>query len=117
MAKLVKIKDVMLYTGLTNGAADCVEALKQLKEAGIKFALLSYNDQVEQHKANFEALSTWTFGAGDSTYQKVFTDYPIMTWDECYDDWSTQRHAAHGLTEIQQSSLLVYNREAAEKAD
>lgn len=115
MAKLVKITNVHLYVGLTDGAAECVEVLKLLRNSGIKYTLLNYSDQDQQHKANFEALSTWNFGSRETSYKKTFTDYPILVWQECYDDWSTVQHGAQGIKEISKSSLFI-NKELTEKA-
>ncbi len=97
--QLVKIKEVILYTGLTEGAADCVRVLKLLKSEGIKYTLLNYSDQDHQHVENFNALGTWTFGPGEG-YKKVFTDYPILLWKECFDNWDIYQHAATGIDEI-----------------
>lgn len=103
---LVKIKEVSLYVGYTEHAPECYKALKLLKDSGIKYTLLNYSDQEHQHKANFENLSTWNFGPKDSPYQKQFTSYPILIWEECFDDWSTHLHAAHGLKEISESMIF-----------
>lgn len=113
--KLVKINEVHLYVGLTDGAADCVEALRLLRKAGIKFTLLNYSDQEDHHQHNFKALSGWPFGSPDNPYKKEFSDYPIVTWKECYSDWTVQQHAAHGLQELKESNLLS-NEEVAESA-
>lgn len=103
MAKLVRIKNVHLMTGLTAGAADCVLALQLLRSTGIKFNVLSYSDQDEHHRSNFESISGWPLGREGKT--KTVTDYPLMTWDECWDDWTVCRQVAHGLAEIRESDV------------
>lgn len=106
MSKLVKIKDVHLYTGFTESVGDCYIAMKLLRASGVQFNFLNFSDQDEHHKANFTALSTWNFGA--DAHKKEFTDYPILVWDECFDDWGVYRRAAHGLQEIKDSDVLKY---------
>jgi hypothetical protein len=106
MAKLVKIKDIHLYVGFTESSADCYEALKLLREFGIKFNFLNFGDQDQHHEANFKALGTWSFGLNSQS--KQFNDYPILVWDEFYDDWSTCRCAAHGLSEIKESNVIKF---------
>jgi hypothetical protein len=107
MAKLVKINEIYLYVGLTEHASDCFEAIKLLKAASINYTLLNYADQEDSHKANFEALSTWSFGAADSVYQKQFKQYPILTWKEYNDDWSSLHHAAQGIEEVKTAILTL----------
>lgn len=113
MAKLVKIKDVYVYTGNTAEKVECTKALFLLKQKGIEYNNLEYNDSTEQHEANFKALSTWNFGEAENHYQLKFSKYPIVTWVECYDDWSTVQHAVEGLKALKESSLLN-DQEAAE---
>ncbi len=102
--KIVKIKQAHLYIGLTDSAHDCQLAVELLKAANVNYTLLNYNNSEEQHKVNFDSLSTWTFGVDN--HKKIFTDYPILTWVECFDDWSSNVRAAHGLTEIKESDLI-----------
>lgn len=102
--KIVKLKDIHLYVGFTEAAADCYMAIKALRAAGVKYTLLSYADLDEHHKANFQALSTWVLG--QDGHQKTVTDYPVLSWDECFDDWSTSRRLAVGLDEILDSDPL-----------
>lgn len=106
MANLVKIKHVTLMTGLTAGAADCVKALELLRQSGIKFVTLSYADQEEHHKANFEALSGWP--CGRDFHKVAVTDYPVVTYDECWDDFEVCRRIAHGLDAIKSSDVLQH---------
>jgi hypothetical protein len=106
MAKLVKIQNVYLYVGFTKDAGDCYSVIQQLRNKNIEFTLLNYSADDKVHEENFKALSTWTFGVGDSQYKKEFNQYPILTWEECYDNWVVEKHAAHGLREIQNSVLL-----------
>ena len=108
--KIVKVKEIYLYTGLTDQAADCVECIKLLKSSNIPFILLNYNDQEDQHKLNFESLSTWTFGEEGSSYKKEFYQYPILIYDVCYDDWSIVKHADHGLNEIKKSNIFKLSK-------
>lgn len=105
MANLVKIKEVVLYIGLTANASDCFSAKKLLDDANIKYTLLSYNNSDEFHYI-FDSLSTWHYGPRNNTYHKTFTDFPILHWKECYDDYEFQIESADGLVEIKNSNLL-----------
>jgi len=95
MANLVRIENVYLYVGWTETVADSYAAMKLLNAAGVKYTLMHYADET-QHKANQEALSTWVFKSG----RKTFTDYPILHWDELYDDYNRYVEGAAGLDEI-----------------
>jgi hypothetical protein len=105
MANLVRIEKVFLYMGWTANAADTYAAMKALDDAGIKYTKLCYNEP-EQHKANFDALSSWTFGDESAPYNKSVTDFPFLHWTEVYDDYNKYLYAAHGLDEVKASKLL-----------
>jgi hypothetical protein len=107
MAKIVKIKEVYLYIGLTDSIADSYAAKKLLDEKGIKYGLLSYNDP-SQHKSVFDSLNTWTWGDIKLNAQREFKDFPILHWKAFYDDYEQQVHNAVGLEEIKKSDLLKY---------
>lgn len=101
---LVKIKDVVLYVGLTENGAECYNMKKVLSDNNIEHKLLSYSDST-QHKSVFDALNTWSWGP-DKT-KMVFTDFPIVHWLECYDDFSTELFCVTSVAELNLSSLLA----------
>lgn len=107
---LVKIKDVYLYVGLTENGAECFNAKKVLADNNIEHKVLSYND-VEQHQSVFDALNTWRWGPDDE--KKTFTDFPIVHWMECYDDFTTKVFCVTSVAELNTSSLLT-NKELVE---
>lgn len=107
---LVKIKDVYLYVGLTENGAECFNAKKVLADNNIEHKVLSYND-VEQHESVFNALNTWRWGPDNE--QKTFTDFPIVHWMECYDDFTTKIFCVTSVAELNSSSLLT-NKELVE---
>ena len=102
MAKLVKIKNVTIYASLNDESVDSHNFLNQ---QGIKHTVLIYGDEVIQQE-NLKALSSWFLGA--DSHQKECKDFPVLTWDECYDDWSTYRRIAHGWDEIKESDPVKY---------
>ena len=104
MANLVKIKDVKFYTGLSETASDQFAAKKLLDDAGVKYDLMAYND-ASQHSNVFSALSTWVWGP--EKQNKQITQFPILHWTECFDDFETHVHVAHGLDEIKACTLLT----------
>lgn len=109
-AKLVKIKDVHLYTSIRideETTAECEAVKKLLTDAGIPFNELWYNNpEKDEWVGVFEALGTWTWGYRGAKGQREFNKFPILHWTDCYDDWSTHVDHAVGLSEIQESSLL-----------
>lgn len=107
MSTLVKITDVRVYVGVTNPEAlqatfDCI---KILNDSNIVFANLIYPD-VEQYASIFENLSTWTFGFDFTQY--TFTDFPIITWKEYYDDYEICDQVAQSVSELETSNLITY---------
>lgn len=103
MANLVKITEVTLMTGFTAGAAECCACKKLLQDSGIKYQLLHYGDE-STHHTNFDALSTWTFGPNFE--QRTFTDFPVVTWKEFYDDYERWIQVAQSSEELAASNLL-----------
>jgi len=107
---LAKIKDVVLYVGLTENGAECFNAKKILTDNNIPFKLLAYYD-VDQHPSVFNALNTWRWGSeGES---KTFKDFPIVHWTECHDDFSVYNSCATSVAELNISTLLT-NKELVE---
>ncbi len=105
MSKVVKIKQVHLYMGYTESAADTYAAMKLLADQGIPHTKLTYNDPA-QHQGVFDSLNTWTFGKHGSDYRKEFKDFPILHWTEYHDDWEQVLECAYGIEEIKNSSLI-----------
>lgn len=101
---LVKIKDVYLYIGLTENGAECFNAKKVLADNNINHKVLSYND-IAQHEGVFNALNTWRWGPDSE--QKTFTDFPIIHWTECYDDFTTQLHCVASVAELNLSKVVT----------
>lgn len=91
---LNKIVQVYLYTTNTDDAS--AQAKQWLDTNGVEYTLLEYND-VAQHPDVLGALNSW-FGTN-------FTQFPIVTYDEIYDDQPSQRAYIYGLTALTQSNL------------
>jgi hypothetical protein len=113
MANLVQIKDIYLFTTIRiddTVTAQCDEARQLLKANGIPFNELWYNDpNIDERTPLLTALSTWHWGPGGSKGQREMTNFPIIHWTECYDDWTTAIEHSHGIVEIRNSSLLTPN--------
>ena len=107
---LAKIKDVVLYVGLTENGAECFNAKKILADNNIPFKLLAYYDSA-QHPSVFGALNTWRWGADGLT--ETFNDFPIIHWTECYDDFTVYNSCATSVAELNISTLLT-NKELVE---
>lgn len=106
MANLVRIEEVHLYMGWSDNVADTYAAKKLLDAANVKYVQLAYHDET-QYQSIFDSLSTWTFGEGAATYQKVFKDFPFVHWVEVYDDYNKYIQCAYGLAEIKASKLFT----------
>lgn len=103
MANIVKISEVVVYSGLTADAGDCYACKKLLDDNGIKHSLLHYADE-SVHAENFAALSTWTFGPDFKQYK--FTKFPLVFWKEFYDDYERFLNLAQSSTELAESNLI-----------
>lgn len=103
MANIVKISEVVVYSGLTADAGDCFACKKMLDDNGIKYQLLHYADE-SQHVDNFAALSTWSFGPDYNQY--TFTKFPLVIWKEFYDDYERWLNVAQSSTELAVSTLI-----------
>ena len=105
MAKLVKIKNVYLYTG-TDTTIDVDQQAKNILESNnIPYTLLSYH-VADQHQSVFTNLSTWQWGLSKQARSVAF--FPIIHWDECYDDYEKVSNVALGVQELKESNLLIY---------
>jgi hypothetical protein len=102
MANLVKIKEVHIYMGFTDKAYECYQAKELLESSGITASILAYFDN-SQHSGVFDALGTWTWKDG----QKTFSNFPIVTWKNCYDDFEVDIECAVGIDELRNSSLIA----------
>ena len=103
MANLIKIRDIVLYTALTEDATECYACKKLLNEHNIKYKVLHYGDE-SVHQQNFDALSTWSFGP--DYRQHEFKKFPIIHWNEYYDDYERYMEVATSLDELKNSNLI-----------
>jgi hypothetical protein len=103
MANIIKIKDVELIFGLTEGAHECFLCKQVLDQANIKFRVLHYGDDKSQQR-QLDNMSTWSFGADFKQYK--FTEFPIVTWKEFYDDYERFLEVAQSAEELKASNLL-----------
>lgn len=101
----IQIREVRLYVGLTEDAAECYQAKKLLEQAGIPVELMLYTD--ESHiKETLEALSTWKWGE-KADQDLSLTRFPLVTWRVFYSDFrEPSQHAALGLEGIRTSDLM-----------
>jgi hypothetical protein len=104
MAEIVKVKEVHLYVGLTANAQQCFLMKKYLEDNGLKYTLLSYNDE-SHHDAVFSAMSSWRFGRPEESIQHTITDFPYVTWKEYYSDYEQAVRIAFSAFEINNNLL------------
>ena len=104
MSQLVQIKEVMFYVGLTANAQKTYEMREYLKSKGIPHTPLNYLDEAA-HQSVFEALGSWYWG--EAREKRTFSDFPIVAWVLCYDDFTTVPESATTPAEIE-SKLLPH---------
>ena len=109
MANIVKINAVRLCIGVTNPAAlqatfDCKQILD---DNGIKYVNLIYPDTA-QYPQIFENMSTWVFGSDFTQYN--FDDFPILTWQEYYDDFEICDQVAFSTEMLLASNLIQFKQ-------
>lgn len=104
--KLVRIKELYLYVGLTFSAQKCYELKKYLTDNKIPFTQLNYMDEAA-HPSVYESLNTWNWGPNGE--KRTFNDFPILTWMNCFDDFTLQAESATSIFEVQ--SKLLPNAE------
>ena len=107
MSTLVKITDVRICIGVTTPESlqSVFDCIKILKDNNIPYANLLYPEE-SQYTNVFENLSTWTFGFDITQY--TFTDFPIITWKEYYDDYEICDQVAQSVSELETSNLITY---------
>lgn len=106
MANLAIIKEVCLYVANTTTVADQLLAANTLAAANISYHYLSYGDDLVGQNATLSALSTWTWG-DNIVATMTFSTFPIVTWKECYDDYTLQVCCVVGSDQLANSSLLA----------
>lgn len=106
MANLVKLTDPRLYVGFTPNAANCYAAMQALSTANVPYTLMAYNDPA-QHEGVYQAISTWTFGLPNNAAQMSITNFPFLTWNEAYDDYSTCVQIAYDSPAIANSTPIT----------
>lgn len=105
MANLAKIKEVHLYVALSEHAQECYDVRQYLDQNGIPYTLLAYFEPT-QYPDICAALSSWVW-TGEQ--QRTISQFPIVTWKNCYDDYETDLGVSVGLAELQ-ASVLVANK-------
>jgi hypothetical protein len=106
MSNIVKIDNVRIYYGITTPEAlqaifDCKQILD---DNNIPYGNLIYNE-VSAYPEIFANLSTWAFGTDFTQY--TFTDFPIVTWQEFYDDFEVCDQVAISVEMLEASNLIL----------
>lgn len=103
--KLIKIKNVNLYTAICENAQDCWQCKEALTDKNIPFSHLNYD--VLQLPDVFKALSTWNFFDGTEYFKKKFDRLAIVHWESFYnDDEGPKINVVVGIDELEKSQLF-----------
>lgn len=101
----IQIREVRLYVGLTEDAAECYQAKKFLEKAGIPVELMLYIDETAI-KETLDAMSGWKWGE-KSDQDLSITRLPVLTWRVLYSEFKEPtNHAVVGLEAIRTCELL-----------
>lgn len=111
MANLTKIKAVNIYYGPTDAQAlvDTFNCKDVLENNNVAYSNVGFFDK-DQLAELFANLGTWTYGLD---YEVVeFTNLPIVTWQEHYDDYTSVNNYALSVQEL--NNKLVPNASLVE---
>jgi len=106
MANLIKIRDVQLYVGRSSAQdlADSYVCTQILK--GVPAKITDYGTAVTIHRHFFKSLEDCVFGA--DCQHHTFTRFPIIIWQECYDDYERWLSFATSSHSLATSNLVKY---------
>lgn len=101
---IVRISDVRLYIEYRNEGAvvEGVRIRKLLDDEGVPYIIMAYMDDAQLPDV-LSALSTWSWGK--ERRKEQLTTFPLVTWSEHHDDFTTEVQVAKTLGEVQ--SLLL----------
>jgi hypothetical protein len=106
MPSIVKIVSSHLYIGFGSEETvnRCFKFKRLLDEAGVKYSLLVYPEDKEYGEM-FDNLSSWVF---DTDYHtRSFKEFPIMMWQEIYDNYDHIQLCAQTMDELRASRLVA----------
>ena len=116
MAILTNISGITIVTA-NNSVLDTPESascVQYLRESSIKFYDTDYDAEDYPPSDNTLAdilsnIGSWTFGRDENLTQYTFTNFPIITWIEHYDDGNNCANCCQTLAQLQ-SSIIVSNK-------
>lgn len=103
MSNLIQITKITFYFGDSNFEEQfqCKEFLDSNNIPYQRSLIFSKNDITKF----FETMNISVFGADFNQY--TFTEFPIITWIEQYDDYERFMEVARNVTELTNSKLLL----------
>ena len=106
MANLNKITAVTLYVGYADEASviSCFQCKNLLDTEGVKYNLCFYPENKE-YPAVLGAFSSWVYDLDYQTYN--FTGFPLVMWQEVYDNYDTIQCVAQNVDELKVSRLVA----------
>ncbi len=106
MSNLIKIDSIRFNIGLSTDAS-MVEQLacrKILVDEAIPHGVLMYS--MDDYSSVLGPLSSWVFGL--EMREVLFTDFPVITWTEYYDDYNVVSECAASSAELATSNLVKF---------
>lgn len=106
MANLIKIQHVQLYVGFTNANSvnEAFTCQLMLDSHEIPYATLMYPDS-KNNQQLFDNLSSWVFDLDYRSYR--FTSFPLIIWQEVYDNYDVIQCVVQNSTELAASRLVA----------
>jgi hypothetical protein len=105
MANLIQIKQVALYVGHSPNIAECFACKKILDDYQIIYAR-AHIVNAEEQKSILANLSSNTYGVDFN--ELTFTDFPVITWLESYDDYERCLGVSTSSADLLTSILITH---------
>lgn len=108
MSNLVKVQAVSIYYGVTDAQAmtDTFACKAVLDSLNIPYVNLVYTETSQVNEL-FANLGTWTYGWDYEV--KEFTNFPLITWQEFYDDYTNFNNFATSIAELNAKLVPIAN--------
>lgn len=103
MASITKIVHVNLYLGYTSeeSVKNCFALINLLRSNGIKFIPV-----IHLGVEAIYPLNSWVYG--HDYHNGTFTDFPVLLWQEVYDNYDVIQFAA---VNVDEAMALVANKD------
>jgi hypothetical protein len=103
MSTIVKIKSVIAYTH-ADQRGECNECLRILDSAGIHYEHVDLGTTITMKVKVLEHLNACVYGPDFTQY--TFDSFPVILWQECYDDYERFLQVVRSFSALSESTLI-----------